>query len=803
MTRRRGVSNAMESSGLGWQTLVLGLFLWAFAGCSERGLKNPDGSARPSHRPGLYPDIATQPAINIARARPIKPENQAWTNAAFAVVETELSPAILVHSSSSYLALFQDLDRFGLGTPAYAAYSALSGPKGFKKGEMQPVIGMEENWLILWFTGEKGWTNWDSPWAVFLQHKPTAMILDETGLQIQFHEPAGDVVLMPLYGYEKMPLPGNEKASAPGHKPRGIKTWKWGEFLTKDLLMRVRYWASASRRFPLYCEDSFSVDASSDTVTIRQRFQWHAIADDWKTRPLRVAPLSPPLALAVLDQGFPLKVSKSVQDLDFFTPCGPYMGVENVDAYDVAFPVLQYVHETRAHALPPTNAPPVVAAALERLRVTAQMMYGLQSVHDADQGGSSNAWPQADGCLWYAKALPYYDAVTRSNALAGLKKFFSEEILVTNRFKLEQFPSGSGRLYAVPSGDGISAPGEIADAAAASASLLEPLWTYAHFTGDWDLIKERWPLVQRLFTAPAKTRWSGFGRDGVVALGDQAAPCLAMARMAYRVGDIDTYHYACSLFARELVHHYAKQRGASYFRKHQPWHSMEPLDAEVYLTQLRSGTAGWDIDGPNYPAGATVRQYESRWVRFENEDVGRFYFEHLKEDVRSELNRLAARWDAKHRSDHDPQRMPSLAQLRSMLLQETPEQLAQLDDPPSVVMASARVLATCLAMVQASQPPHWQRLIPSAARSPFVVGPERDVPGPNANLTESVLTTSTPTSGNQGALDWPSIGGWTRWKTPSGDDWTFGKFKPVRDTVPMGVSVVELNWNTKVTVYEY
>jgi len=38
-----------------------------------------------------------------------------------------------------------------------------------------------------------------------------------------------------------------------------------------------------------------------------------------------------------------------------------------------------------------------------------------------------------------------------------------------------------------------------------------------------------------------------------------------MARMAYKVGDIDTYNYACSILRANLWHHYVKQRGADYF----------------------------------------------------------------------------------------------------------------------------------------------------------------------------------------------------------------------------------------------
>src|SRR5439155_24996887 len=118
---------------------------------------------------------------------------------------------------------------------------------------------------------------------------------------------------------------------------------------------------------------------------------------------------------------------------------------------------------------------------------------------------------QRDG--WYARALPYYDHQTRSNALASLRKYFHQDVLVPNRFKLREYPKGSGRDYLVLAVPGIDSSNALGDAGKFSANLLETLWAYAHFTGDWDLVKERWPLAKKLFTPPAQTRWVGFGRD--------------------------------------------------------------------------------------------------------------------------------------------------------------------------------------------------------------------------------------------------------------------------------------------------
>ena len=292
--------------------------------------------------------------------------------------------------------------------------------------------------MVVWFSGARGWTNWDSPWAVYLQHKPTRMKLDDAGLHLQFRQSAGDVVMMPLYGYAKAPLkPATNSAAARSvKKDTRPETWKWGEALHREPLVRIRYWASATREFPIYCEDSFSVDRASDSVTFRQKFTWRSINDDWNTKHLQVAPISPPLALASLDRDFPARLSGSQRwTFEMMTPAGPFLGIQDVDSYDVTFPVLQYIHETETSDPPDTstNAHPSVAAALKKLQDTSRARFRRADRYEYDHGGLDNFCWAILGDQWYAKALPYYDPVTRTNALASLRKYLRDDVPVTIR----------------------------------------------------------------------------------------------------------------------------------------------------------------------------------------------------------------------------------------------------------------------------------------------------------------------------------------------------------------------------------
>ena len=717
-----------------------------------------------------------------------------WSQSPFFCLKTELSPATLFHSASNYFGCFSGLAEDGLGGPAFAAYASKTGIKIAKAGEAMDAPMLDECWILVWFAGAKGWTNWDSPWAVFLQHKPRRMKLNEGGLQLEFPGAAGDIVLLPLYGYFKPPAEKGDFLVAHGLPGKKIKTWEWSEALPKGPLMRVRYWASALREFPVYCEDSFSVDRAHDSVTIRQAFRWRSIEDEWNTKHLKLAPLSPPLALATQDKSFPATVSKSVLDHDLFTPYGPYMGVEGADTYDVTLRVLRYVNETEFTDPPPTNAHPSVSAAIEKLRATSRATFGSPGRHEVDAEGGEKLDGATAGDQWYAKCLPYMDEPTRALALASLRKHFREEVLVTNRFGGREDPNASGRTRQRPEGSGADSQGDRAAAERSRTHLLESLWAYAHFSGDWDLIKERWPLVKEFFTPQAGARWVTFGNEAEAGLGEGASPCLAMARMAFKVGDMDSYNYACYRFAQELVHHQIRQTSVEYFRRHQPWHSMEAMEGEVYLTRASGDLGGWRIDGPNYPRETGERQFIDRWVGFNDPDVGRFYSDYLRTEVRTELDLWQRRRESPRRVQNAPMSAPSMVQLRSLLLNETPAELAATTTPDHLSGPPSRILARCLAVIRASHPKRYQRLIPEGPPSPFVAGGEREVPGPSRCLIPAVQFGSLGSQSESASNSWPQMT-WPGWKTPIGSTWSFGRVTPARKGSPTKIETVPLNWN--------
>ena len=761
-------------------------------GCKREDKRGKNFTPPNPNAPALYGPMTNAMPEQAAVVRLTEPFPTAWTSAPLAVLQTELSPATLIHSTSKYLTLFAGSTNVGLGAPTHIAWSRPEGPRTFKPGDKMDITPMQEGWVLVWWEGAAGWTNyWDSPWVVFLQHQPKTLRLDDDGLHFVFPKEAGDVVLMPLYGYDKAPLPGKDERAMHGLTKRKVplRTWEWSQGLARDPLTRIRYWASVTRELPIRCEETFSVDRANDTVTIRSRFERHSIRDDWNTPPLKLAPISPTLALAAKAGRFPVRFSRPHFDLDMPTPFGPLAAVEGVDEYDATLSVLQYVNETEVPPVPEANTPPAITRAWERLREEGSAFF-------ASQSRGADLCQTLAGDAWLAKALPLYDATTRSNALVSLARYFREEVLVTNRFTRREVPGSPGHGQWLLNCQGTNEPGS------SNPALLEALWAYAHFSGDWALVRERWPLVKGLFISGAARHWPHFGPVAAPAFGDQAAHASAFARLAWQAGDLAAYNEACGAFARELAQVCLKQGGADYFRQLHPWHSMEFMDAEVFVTHLGEGATGWQLDGPNYPAQAEKRQFNERWARFKDADIARYLRENSADDLRREMNWLQRRWSPEQHVQNVPHALPSLVQLRSLLLSQPPAELATIIQPDQFTGPSAGKAASCLALLRAASPLRYQRLIPPGPPTAFVAGMERDTKGPMPSLLTSLNWEGMARNEEvTKLLNWPELV-WPVWKTPTGAPWSFGQIRAARNASPQKVRELALNSNTRVILFE-
>lgn len=714
-----------------------------------------------------------------------------WRAADLAVITSQLSPAGIVHTTRQRLTLFAGLGKWGLSAPTNVLLHGTSGPTVLRRsdGPLQIPTNLRAPWMLVWFHGGSGWEQWDAPWLVVLQRRPTSLVLDSDGLHIAGPGPLGHVVLMPLRGLAKP------------------ETREWPS-RPSDLAKECALWARVLREYPLDCLETTRVDAQAGDVVVRDRFRWLSIRDDWNTRPLKLAPLSPTLALSLQGGRIPASVSGRIYWTKVSTSFGPYSGITGADGYEVRFKVLKYLAETEKEPVPDTSRP-VVAEALTRLRLAMKESFtspdglfhqdfgdppNFRAPPPQDSDGGNTCWALM-AAQYYCRALPYVSADLLPEARARLRRYFADWVLQEARYKPFR-----GKLLLV--GPGIGTWGGYDDAGKFSSNVLITLWTYARYTGDYALIKERWPLIKRLFVTPRECTWRGYGRDAIAEMGDEAAPALAMARLAHAVGDRATYAYASYIFARELVHHVVKHTGSEYFVKNQPWHTMESMPPKVYLTNLWGDTAGWQIDGPTWPRETGERQYTNRWVRFGDPDVARFHRDHLQDLARKELDELLAsgRFTRERPgTKDDPHILPGIARLRSLLLNETPEQLDAVLPVGAQVHSNSGIAAHCMAFLRVSRTPAAVPLIPRAqAGTNWTPGLEQDKPDDEPVLTFSVHATQASGAAGEPALCW---WGWAPPKKPNepgGERWSFGQVWTDRSAKE--VQSVRLSWLTAAVV---
>ncbi len=734
--------------------------------------------------PGDWPASPQEPSIQ---------GGDVWRGADFAVLASELSPAVLVRSTRAEVRLFANTAAWGLGGPTLLG-AELGGRPRLTPGPAELACqDLSAPWLLVSFAGASGWQLWDTPWLVVLQHRPARAVLDDTGLALTFANEAGTLALMPLYGAYKPPLSEEALAARPVSAPPplgDLRPWQWRQAssLPAPVVERCRLWSRLLRYWPLDCREEVQIVPGQDLLRLRCRFTHVETADDWGTEGMKLSPLPPTLALA-LETGFPARLSDSPRQLDLPTAFGSYVALPG-DEYIVEFPLLQYVHETETQQTPNLDDPAVALAAGRVAEVMTRKFRGTDEGLIWDHGGGGNFCWQVMGDRYYPKALAYAPEQARENARAVMHAYVRDWVLNAERYRPFR-----DRLILV--GPGIGTWGGYDDAGKFASNVLETLWWYAYYTGDWDVVRERWDLVHKLFITPRECRWRGVGRDAIAEMGDEPQPPLCLARMAYRIGDLDTYAYACHVFVRELVHCWVKTEPAcgEWFRARQPWHNTEPMRGRLLLTNLWGHVAGWQIDGPDYPEQTGERQYRNRWVRFGNEDVARFFREHLGQQVRAEL----AWWATRQDSPYQPGRCaahiaPSLEQLRSLLLNEAPADLAALAPLEKVSIGRAGdALSYYLSFIRTGRPVEQTRLVPAEGRpSPWTLGLSREAEGSDGAL-------AVHTSAREGS--WPvlSVWGWPPPRQPEGlpsaKSWSFGQVQGA-DTPAAGLAYQRLSWTT-------
>lgn len=726
-----------------------------------------------------------------------------WCKKPFWVLRSAASPAWLMRARSHRILFFYNIREHGKGPPTCLFVMTRHGVKMIERGGWIRGEEIVKPWIVVSFTGAEGWNLFDVPWLIYLQRRPLLIRLTEDYLEISFREnDTGYICAMPLFGYLKVPQKDKRNSPIFGSKARSIRTWEWREkgTLPDDVVRRCEFWCRTFLRYPAGMWETFSVDRSKDLIIIKERYEWLCFNDDWGTKPLKFAAISPTLALACL-YGFPVELSHELHDPDLYTPYGPLMGALGTDVIEMKFEILQYINEMEKPKMPdPSNE--IAMRAIKRLRSVMRSRFPRSGEFDIDHGGGiwtrkpqeTNYCWAVMGDIWYCRALPYLDEETREVVKSCLRRYFKDYVLT-----LKPYDPHRGKLLL--HGPGIGSWGSWGDAGKFSTNLLQTIWAYAQFTGDWNLIRERWSLIKRFFILPEEMRWQGWGRYAIAELGDMAPPCIAMARMAWMVGDMDHYDFASYCFAKELVVHFVMSLGARYFYEYRPHDRPEPMDEVVFLTNIWGETAGWQIDGPRYPKKTLERQYLNRWVRFQCPDTARFYrdVKALRWAVEGELNDPELGWERfrDHMCVDDSHILPSFVRIRSLLLDEPPRKLAEICRPEDMRGSPSGIVASMIAYIRTSTPHEYVRIIPKEGRpSEFAPGLDR-TGGWEYGVVEPIHDSDLVMT-IRGPWATPA---WRFWGD-NGSDLYFGSITPFPDMSEGYVEEVALSWISSVRTFE-
>jgi hypothetical protein len=655
-----------------------------------------------------------------------------WENRDVHYFQSALSPGVMIRMRSLWIRFFGGLAQHGAEGPSFFVVKTATGARAFSRGEAVEGNELHASWILASFQGSKGWELFDAPWFLSLEKRPTRVALTREGLQIDYPDrDTGYIFSMPFYGYYKPPQQGNEFAALHGAPSKGVKPWTWRDKVPDDVIARADYWASVSKSYPVGFQESFSVDLRNDEITFRQDYRWLRIEDAWNTKAVRFATLSPTLGLAWKIPGFPMEVSVTVHDPDYFTAFGPFVGGLDVDRVEVKMAVLQYTNEME-QLQPPEQFNSAQKQALGLIASGMAEKFRSGGSYVFDHPGENNLCWNIVGDVWYGRGLAFVDLDLKRRASQSLAGYMKRDVLRPHTPYHGKF---------VIEGAGIGSGGHWGDAGKFMANSLQTIWAYAQFSGDWHLIRDRWDLIQRFFVTPEETYWTTFGRVAIAEMGDEAPSSSSYARLAWQVGDYDQYLFGAYMFARQLVHHYVKQRGSEYFLAHQPHNDYKAMPPEVFPTHVSQSTMGWNVDGPAW-GYQDVPQHDhqstNRWVRFHDPDVGRFYQDHLREDVRRELNWYADAVRAKRPDLHrfqvfenwfrrdTPHVFPSLARLRSLLLGESYDELREFADMSNYQARRASAVALGYSYLKSMTPATRVSLVDrDTPPSPFVLGLER------------------------------------------------------------------------------
>ena len=531
----------------------------------------------------------------------------------FSLYHNDLFPGFLLRTKSQTLYLFRDLAKVGLSAPTQMAWSEGG---SIKVAAVPAKTGakLDRPWIIVWFNGASGWDSTkyirhgfnqsrsfkaevgaiDVPWLIVLQKpavvslvaRPTpattqssSSVAASDGVTIEGDAPLGDVVLMPLFGSEKL---------------SSQATSLWARGLPPEVVQRAEEWTSISRRFPVYVKEDYQVDEQADEVRIRSTFDFISIDDAWQTKPRMIAPVPPVVALASK-----WRISFDVQpiDLNTVTHWGPLFAVDGKDSYTYTIKgILKYIDEVDTIKQLNTSVAGFDQAKellLHRIGTAASGGADPRGAYSIDWGmGMLGAWMRS------MKLLPD-DLKQKLNDYIKAKDLLNGYFLSPDTYVEEEVAIGTTTrpVLVVKARKGLQTYSD--DLVKQTSRMPFVVWQYGYYSNDWDTVRAKYDMVKKMYGFNLLLGWSNVGPEYTAEhakISAKQGP-IGLGRLAKQFGDQPTYEYAAYLLAKALLNEWTWDVAAvPYITKHSPWFHNTDGDWIMHENHGYAGLQGLPMD---------------------------------------------------------------------------------------------------------------------------------------------------------------------------------------------------------------
>lgn len=392
-----------------------------------------------------------------------------------AVYQSLLSPGLVIESQENQL-LWESTEMFsmsmafvGLDDEVRIVNAAECDPA---RVVFQGDMTMARPWLLQWPVSGPS-----IPLLFVFERRPESLYNITRGQRIRFPGPAGKVGIFPIFG-----IVGVDS----------ILRKQMRSQLSPELVQTCEQWARLMMAFPIDCDEHFQIDDEAGEIAIRNRYQFLEFDSDWKTPPLKAAPI-PPIVTMARQSGYPIKLSGRAMQLRFPVRGGWFDAIEG-DELTYVVPACRLCHEIIAPLRVEND--PVCDQLTERLRQQiAQPVYTFGGDNTYDPDNIQDILHNLRVLGWACMSLRPEERQSRFENLARELKGFAIE-----NYEIEIEPT-TGRQYVwekhIWRGDNTTV-----DIEWYNGMQLAGLWAAAYYSDDskyFNLIAERWDLVQRLF----------------------------------------------------------------------------------------------------------------------------------------------------------------------------------------------------------------------------------------------------------------------------------------------------------------